>query len=222
MEQMEATQAQPDAQAAQPQEQAGGPKILAQLPDKYKQDPELVELAKENNWGPIIEEFKKRGERLSELPKAPDNPDGYKISPQGVLQNDEARQAFLKVAHESGMTQAQMEKLAPFTEQLVQAALGETEKAKKKKFSEAKAALTEEWGEDNLEKNLKVVKRAVDRLGGAELTQVFQDKGLDNDPAIVKMFYEVGKMLSEDNLVDGKVGGKKKEPTPYLQYKSPK
>lgn len=207
---------------AQPEvtETAESPKILAQLPDKYKADPELVGLAKDNNWGPIIDEFKRRGDELGKVPKAPETVEGYKLDTRGVFENAEARGAFLKTAHEAGLTQGQIEKLGPFAANLVSAALGEDQKVKEKRFKEAETELKDEWG-DKYDTNLTIVRRAVEQLGGAELAQHLTRLGIDNDPVLVKMMHKVGTLVAEDSLVDGKAGGKKKEPTPFLAYKSP-
>jgi len=212
---MEPTPTEPEKQVTEPE----APKILAQLPDKYKADPELVELAKENNWGPIIDEFKRRGDELGKVPKAPEKIEEYKLDGSGVFENAEAKTAFLTLAHEAGLTQGQIEKFSPFANNLVLAALGENKKAKDKQYKDAEAELKEDWG-DKFDTNIKIVSRAVEHLGGAELAQHFVGLGIDNDPVIVKMMHQVGTLIAEDSLVDGKVKGKEKKPTPFLAYKS--
>ena len=187
---------------------------MAQLPPKYNEDEEIKALG---GFGALADAYKQRGEELGGIAKAPEKAEDYTFEAKGILQNETVKEAFLKVSHDAGMTQAQFEKMAPFAEKLVSAALGEEEKLVAKRFKESKNELEDEWG-DKYETNLKLVARGVEKMGGAELSAHLKEINADNDPILVRVFYKIGAMISDDKLVDGKVARKETERTPYLTY----
>ena len=75
---------------------------------------------------------------------------------------------------------------------------------KQASMGEAETNLRKKWGAaymQNIALSKKVVRQFADEKAFVEL-----DKGLGNNPALIEMFANIGKILSEDQLV-GKAGG---------------
>ena len=64
------------------------------------------------------------------------------------------------------------------------------------------SSIKTEWGAD-YESNLGIAAKAVGALGGDELKVALNVTGAGNNPAIIKAFQKVGKLISEDQLVAG-------------------
>jgi hypothetical protein len=64
------------------------------------------------------------------------------------------------------------------------------------------SSIKTEWGAD-YESNLGIAAKAVGALGGDELKAALNVTGAGNNPAIIKAFQKVGKLISEDQLVAG-------------------
>ena len=61
-----------------------------------------------------------------------------------------------------------------------------------------------EIGGDRLEANLSVAEKAVEAFGGDEVRSILKEMGMGNHPAVIKMFYKIGKAMSEDSFVRGR------------------
>ena len=61
-----------------------------------------------------------------------------------------------------------------------------------------------EFGGANFEANVQVAQNAIEQFGGEELKQALDMSGMGNNPALVKMFAQVGRQISEAPVVDGK------------------
>lgn len=56
-------------------------------------------------------------------------------------------------------------------------------------------------GGEAFPKNVEMAKRVVGRFGSTELQQALDSSGLGNHPGLVKMLVQIGKAMSEDQLV---------------------
>lgn len=59
-----------------------------------------------------------------------------------------------------------------------------------------------EIGGDRLPETLAVAKKALDATGTPELRQLLDQSGFGNHPAVIKHFYQVGKAISQDTVVN--------------------
>ena len=74
-----------------------------------------------------------------------------------------------------------------------------------------------EFGGENLQANLSVAKKSLDKFGTPELRQLINETGLGNHPEFIRFMYRTGKAISEDNFV-GKSQGGKASPKTYSDY----
>jgi hypothetical protein len=73
---------------------------------------------------------------------------------------------------------------------------------------EGNSRTDKEFGGDKLNENLAVAKTALEKLGTPELRELIDGSGLGNHPEVIRLFYRVGKALSEDTFVGGRKEGK--------------
>lgn len=81
----------------------------------------------------------------------------------------------------------------------------------------AAAETDKEYGGENFKANMAYAKKAYDRYASAELKQVFSKTGLGNNPEIIRLFYRVGKAISQDPGV----GGRAPEPRSTVSARYP-
>ena len=125
--------------------------------------------------------------------------------PEGMTFNEDLNNAFTPIAKDLGLNQEQAQKLVDMysTWQKTQAdAQTNDSVALHKEWGERLAADTEVGGPD-LDKNLGFAGRVLDKFGTDEVRAVFNESGIGNHPAMVKMFIQIGKSLSEDTLDSG-------------------
>lgn len=74
------------------------------------------------------------------------------------------------------------------------------------------AQADKEIGGDNFNANAELAKRVISRVGTDEFKQFLDNTGFGNHPEVIKVFYRLGKMMAEDQLViqNTPVGGGKK------------
>lgn len=85
------------------------------------------------------------------------------------------------------------------------------------------AAKDPEFGGEAFAKNVEIAKRAWDIVASPALKAMADQTGLGNHPEVVRMMVKIGKMMAEDTMIRGAVGGVtgKKAPEDVL-YGSPK
>lgn len=146
-------------------------------------------------------------ERLG-LPK---DTTGYKLeAPQGTPEflapKGPLAEAFTGAAHKLGILPDQ----AAGVYQWFAGAMSETAKAQAAKEDEAHAenvrSLQAKYGAA-FDQTIAAANFAVDKLGGDELRELIDSKGLGTHPLIVGAFSQIGKLLAEDSVGDGKGGG---------------
>lgn len=64
-----------------------------------------------------------------------------------------------------------------------------------------------EFGGAALDANLAIAKKAVDAYGTPEIKEFLETTGLGNHPEVIRLFYRVGKTLTEDGIVTSRTGG---------------
>lgn len=131
-------------------------------------------------------------------------PEKYELKvPEGYEQADVEK--FSEAAKQLGLTNDQAQTLL---EQQAQQKADFTEAAQNQ-FK----AMTEQWVEDakkdaeyggeNFERALQYAESALDKFATPEFKQALNESGYGSHPEMVRIFYRVGKSLSEDKPVGG-------------------
>lgn len=136
----------------------------------------------------------------------PESPDKYEIGtptlPEGVPWDGEMQKEFLGVAHKAGLNSEQAAALLEWyagktvtaVEGMAQATVQVAETLKK------------EWGAQ-YDRNLALAQRVVSHLGGPDVLQTLDASGLGNDPALIRLFARVGRVMAEAQMIPGEVEG---------------
>lgn len=134
----------------------------------------------------------------------PDSPDAYQLRPKdlpaGYEWNDDVAKEFNTIAHQAGVTPAQMDKImskyAAFEAQRAEQAAVQ----QKAEIEAGRKALAEAWG-DKYEVELSVARRAA-QVAGVDVNS----KGF-SDPAVVLAFNRLARMMSDDKIVNSETAG---------------
>ena len=143
---------------------------------------------------------------------------------EGFEYDKELGDSFLSILNEEKISKDIAQKLVDlYQEQNIKMleALKAADDEKAKKYDEDLAAEKEAWikqcqsdkefGGQAWEANQAVIDRAAREFSGA--VKVMQAYNLQTNPEIVRMFYRVGKLISEDNSqISGNGAGKKSDP----------
>ena len=185
--------------------------------------------------GKTVEDFAKHYKTLQDgkvvIPEAYEAVESIEIKNQG---NYAQLTKFCK--DDLGLTQDQFSKLLPAMVQRDQAVLSEfqksvtdannaeLEKVMETEAKEAKAALTKEWGGD-YEKKVAAASGLVAALADDDLVEYLSERGLGNDPRMLKAIHKLSTYISEDNFVEGKINENdvRRDPQtgkPILKFKS--
>ena len=143
-------------------------------------------------------------------PTVPDKYDPFSV-PDGMAVDEGLSGEFGAVAKELGLPQDQAQKLVDFyttTQQKQIEAMNESWVAAVKSDPEIGGA--------KLDASLAVAAKAVDAFGGQELRQFFDETGMGNHPAMVKLMINIGKRISEDSFIPGQTGGETKSAAEVL------
>ena len=131
-------------------------------------------------------------------PESPEKYDLSEIVPENY--NPSIVEEFKKKAHETGMSQEGVKKMAEWYK--------EVELRQHKAIKDARAlqddqnilALKTEFGV-NFDNEVKNARKALDAYTDKSFRQYMDESGLGNHPALVKAFAKIGRELSEDRLV---------------------
>ena len=131
--------------------------------------------------------------------------------PEGMAVDDTLSQEFGSVAKEIGLPQDQAQKLVDFytaTQQKQIEALNESWIAAVKSDPEIGGA--------KLDASLTIAAKAVDTFGGDELRRFFDETGMGNHPAMVRLMVNIGRRISEDKFTPGRAAGAQKSAAEVL------
>lgn len=127
----------------------------------------------------------------------------FKI-PDGMKIDEKKMASFKTVAKELGLTKDQAQKLVDMDAQNIQNADNAFREMQKK----WKEDTMKELGE-NAEQKLGEAAAAFKRFGDDEFVKLLKDTGLENHPAMVRVFRNIGSKLAVDKTVPGTSNGVK-------------
>lgn len=131
-------------------------------------------------------------------PEAPDKYDLVGIVPETY--NQDIVEEFKKKAHETGMSQENVRKMAEWYKEVEIKQLEAANKARAIQDDQNILQLKTEFGV-NFDAEIKNARKALDAYTDKAFRQYMDDTGLGNNPALVKAFAKIGRELSEDRLV---------------------
>ena len=135
----------------------------------------------------------------------PDDPKGYGLRPlAGTTDEDVAE--FQKAAHEAGLAGTQAKRLFEWIGQKAEAKAKADAQEAQDAVANATAALRKEWGK-KFEENVQAVDRAMKTFEIEGLREKLAEKGLDNDPVLIKFLAKIGQGLGEATFVNGSLAG---------------
>lgn len=122
----------------------------------------------------------------------PEAKDGYGIE----------EDALAEIFYKANLTKAQADILANGLVEYSDTSQDTFDEEQQKEYTEAIESLKGKYGPD-LEMKMASAHTAMTNLGGQGLVETLQDKGLDNDPAMIEFFVNVGTLMQEGNIPVG-------------------
>ncbi len=140
----------------------------------------------------------------------PDKPESYQFQKPTFgdgIWDANLEKSFLGIAHKMGLNNGQVQELINFEANRIQTGLQSNTKARETNVTQLK----NEWGAD-FPRRAELAKRAFTQLATdagivSEAKDFFINTGLGDNPIILKIFHEVGEILSESGFIDGRVSG---------------
>lgn len=128
-------------------------------------------------------------------------PEKYDFKPpEGMEFDEETINLYAEAAKEAGLSQEKADiilgKIAPH---LAQQQIKAVEKASAE--WEAASRADPEFGGDKLNENLSIAAKAIEQFATPELKTLLNESRLGNNPEVIRLFYRVGKAISEDGFV---------------------
>lgn len=128
-------------------------------------------------------------------------PEKYDFKPpEGMEFDEETINLYAEAAKEAGLSQEKADiilgKIAPH---LAQQQIKAVEKASAE--WEAASRADPEFGGDKLNENLSVAAKAIEQFATPELKTLLNESRLGNNPEVIRLFYRVGKSISQDGFV---------------------
>jgi len=142
-------------------------------------------------------------EQKPSTPEVVNDSTEFKI-PDGMKIDEKKMASFKTVAKELGLTKDQAQKLVDMDAQNIQNADNAFREMQKK----WKEDTMKELGE-NAEQKLGEAAAAFKRFGDDEFVKLLKDTGLENHPAMVRVFRNIGSKLAVDKTVPGTSNGVK-------------
>jgi len=128
--------------------------------------------------------------------------------PDGLKVDEKKMSSFKAVAKELGLTKEQAQKLVDMDSENI--------KAQEKAFADMKeswkAETIKQLG-DNAEQKIGEAAAAFKRFGDDEFVKLMQDTGLENHPAVVRVFRAIGSKIAVDKTVSATSSGVKSSMT---------
>lgn len=160
-----------------------------------------------------LEGSNKNPDEGSDVEQKPSTPEVVKDDaqfklPEGMKLDEGKMKSFISLAKEFKLTQEQAQKLVDFDAASIKA----SEEAFHKMQEGWKADTLKELGE-NAEQKLGEAVQAYKQFGDDEFVKLMKDTGLENHPAVVRVFRNIGSKIATDKTVPATSNGVKSSKT---------
>lgn len=139
---------------------------------------------------------------------APEKYEAFKL-PEGMEMDTARLEAFSPIAKELGLTQDNAQKLVEFYADAVKT----TAEAQHKQWADTQTEWAtssksdKEFGGAKFAENVSHAKKALEKFGTPELSELAEAYGMGNHPEFIRLLYRVGKAMSEDKMIAASGGG---------------
>jgi hypothetical protein len=164
-----------------------------------------------------VDQVAGQGEQQAEVSQGSESYAEFSL-PEGLRIDEAAFGEFSPLAKEFGLTQEQAQKLVDVAAGLVDRTTKTAEGVHAdtiKKWADDSRNDAEVGGKD-FDANLGIALAAIDKFGDDELKQILDASGFGNHPAVVRLFYRVGKAASNDGFVVGNAAQNKEGMYAYM------
>lgn len=202
----------PPAATAAPQAAPAAPAAAPATPGEATQQPSTTN----TTLGDALPVEKAEGDKPATDEARPDDkaaekvvPEKYEFkAPEGMALDPELTGELEGVARGLELSQEQAQQVADLGVKLAQ-------KFQAKQLEIVQQARTDwanqtradaEIGGANVAQNVATAEKALTAFGTPELRALLKESGIGNHPEVIRAFYRVGKAISEDRVVTGRVG----------------
>jgi|TARA_R110000796_G_scaffold13731_2_gene44209 hypothetical protein len=141
-------------------------------------------------------------------------PEKYEFEPPEGVEVDASKvESFGETAKELGLSQKQFQQLVEYDMKRNASALEDmsTQFSERINHWAEETKADKELGGESLDENLGLAKQAIDTFGSPQLAKLIDAPsadnpdglGLGNHPEVIRLFYRVGRAISESDLVTG-------------------
>jgi hypothetical protein len=185
----------------------GFPKWTAALPKELQKDERVKGF---NSPGEIVYSYFGLQDKMSKLPSAPETADGYEFpaaDEKAKTKPDPSTEKWFRdTAYSLKLPKTATEKLYVEYNKVAAERIEAQEKAIAEQARKNDEIIHGEWGAD-YDTNMKLAEKGIKSAGGDELETYLTERGIRNDPVILKVFKQIGFEHSEDTLRSGTISG---------------
>ena len=135
----------------------------------------------------------------------PETSDGYETPKENMPEvplDDQMQVRFFEEAHRIGLNKQQAAALMRWQAQETHNSIEKIDSDGELALLRATETMQKEFGKA-YEQNLNMAKNAAKEFGGEALVELLDTTGLGNEPAIIRAFANIGKAISNDEIVGG-------------------
>ena len=135
----------------------------------------------------------------------PDTPQGYESPTDNMPDlpvNEEMRSQFYEEAHRIGLNNQQTAALLRWEAERTQGMIAASQQDSQASLEKAQDTMRQEFGKA-FEQKMDMAKSAAQEFGGDELLELLDKTGLGNEPVVIKAFANIGKAISNDEIIGG-------------------
>ena len=135
----------------------------------------------------------------------PETGEGYEAPTENMPEipyDKELEKQFFGEAHRIGLNKQQAAALLRWQAQSVEQQIQAQDAGYQSRMQDTEAQLRNEFG-NAFDQNLEMAQNVAKEFGGDELMKVLNDTGMGNDPVVIKAFYNIAKVISNDEIIGG-------------------
>ena len=160
------------------------------------------------------------GQATPPATEQPAAPDSYTIEyPEGHEVFEDVKTSFEDLVKNVGLNKEQAQKLVELgmnQSQQIIAAQEAKKAAEIASWADASKA-DKEIGGERFTENLSIAGKALEQFTTPEFKEMLNQTGIGNHPEVIRLFYKIGKQISEDGLVNSNRSNHNEAPTDPLR-----